>query len=100
MKTPFFDKDEAGSNGTPTRDQVAIQDTWDLTLLYPTDDAWQADFTKLQQTYEEVAQWKGKVGQSAQTLLEVLEYEKAQGLLIERLYHYASLKSSEDSSDA
>ena len=38
-------------------------------------------------------------GESAQTLREVLEFEKALGLRIERLAHYASLQTSEDSSD-
>jgi oligoendopeptidase F len=100
MKKPFFDKDEPGPNAIPTRDQVRLEDTWDLTLLYPTPQDWQAGFEKLQQSYEQIAQWKGRVGASAQTLREVLEFEKSLGLLIERLYHYASLKSSEDSSDA
>lgn len=100
MKTPFLDKDEAAAGAIPTRDQVALADTWDLTLLYATAAAWQTDFEKLQQGYEKITQWKGRVGESAVTLREVLEFEKAEGLLIERLYHYASLKTSEDSSDA
>jgi oligoendopeptidase F len=100
MKTFFFDKDEPAGGAIPTRDQVALGDTWDLTALYATPAAWQADFEKLQQTYEQIAKWKGRVGASAESLREVLEFEKSLGLLIERLYHYASLKSSEDSSDA
>lgn len=100
MKTVLFDKDEPTPGAIPTRDQVELGDTWDLTLLYPTPAAWQADFEKLQQAYERVAQWKGRVGSSAAVLREVMEFEKSLGLLIERLYHYASLKSSEDSSDA
>ena len=39
-------------------------------------------------------------GESAQSLRDVLEFEKALDLQIERLGHYASLRSSEDSSDA
>ncbi len=100
MKIFPFDKDEPAPGATPTRDQMALTDTWDLTLLYATPAAWQADFEKLQQTYEQITQWKGRAGTSAEALREVLEFEKSLGLLIERLYHYASLKSSEDSSDA
>ncbi len=100
MKTFPFEKDEAGPGAIPTRDQVRIEDTWDLTLLYPTPEAWLADFEKLQRTFEQITHWKGRVGESARTLREVLEFEKSLGLLIERLHHYASLKTSEDSSDA
>ena len=92
------DKDDAG--GTPTRDQVKLEDTWDLTLLYPAPADWQAAFEKLQQDYARIGEWKGRVGASAQTLLEVLEFEKDLGLRIERLAHYAGLKTSEDGSDA
>ena len=74
MKTYPLDKDEPAPSATPTRDQVALGDTWDLTLLYATPEAWQADFEKLQQSYEQIAQWKGRVGSSAQTLREVLEF--------------------------
>jgi len=100
MKPPFFDKDEAGPGAIPTRDQVLLADTWDLTKLYPDEANWNAGFEKLQQTFEQIAQWKGRLGETAQTLREVLEFERALGQLIERLYHYASLKSSEDSSSA
>jgi oligoendopeptidase F len=99
MNTIHFDKDEGGSGDIPTRDQVRPEDTWDLALLYPTPTDWQAAFEKLQKDYPQVAQWKGRVGQSAQTLREVLEFEKELGQRIERLAHYASLKTSEDSSD-
>ena len=99
MKTPLFDKDEAGSGAIPTRAEVRAEDTWDLALLYPTPADWQAAFEKLQQDYPGIAQWQGRVGASAQTLREVMEFEKELGLRIERLAHYASLKTSEDASD-
>ena len=42
---------------------------------------------------------KGRVGESAQTLAEVLEFEKSLDLKIERVYHYASLQLAEDSAN-
>ena len=100
MKNLAFDKDEPAGGGIPTRDQVAAGDTWNLVHLYPTPEAWSADFTDLQGRYESVVQFRGRVGESAQTLREVMEFDKSLSLQIERLYHYASLKSAEDSSDA
>lgn len=100
MNARFLDKDEPAARAIPSRDQVRPDDTWDLTRLYPAPEAWQAGFERLQRTYEQIGQWKGRVGESARTLREVLEFEKSLGLLIERLHHYASLKVSEDSSDA
>ncbi|HZJ17077.1 MAG TPA: oligoendopeptidase F [Chthoniobacteraceae bacterium] len=96
----FLDKDEPTGGAIPTRDQVPTEDTWNLTLLYAAPADWNADFADLQGRYEAVVQFRGRVGESAQTLLAALEFDKSLSLQIERLYHYASLKTSEDSSDA
>ena len=96
----FSISDEAGSGRIPTRDEVPVADTWDLTVLYPTDEAWQADFADLQSRWPAVAGFRGRVAESAQPLLEVLEFEKALNLKIERLSHYAMLRISEDASSA
>ncbi|MES2573059.1 MAG: oligoendopeptidase F [Verrucomicrobiota bacterium] len=97
-----LDKDEAGGGATtiPTRDQIRAEDTWDLTVLYATPEKWSEAFSELQRLYPEAARFKGEVGQSAAGLRECLEFEKTLSLLIERLGHYASLRSTEDSSDA
>jgi len=96
----FFHNDEAGGGRIPTRDEVPVADTWDLTVLYPSDAAWQAAFADLQAQWPAIAGFKGRVAESAQTLLEVLEFEKALNLKIERLSHYAMLRISEDASNA
>ncbi len=98
---PAFYKDEPAGGGkqTPTRDQIPATDTWDLTLLYATPEKWTEGFAELQGTYADIAKFKGRVGESAQALRDCLEFDKALNLKIERLYHYAMLKMSEDSSD-
>ena len=89
-----------GAASIPTRDQIPAADTWDLTVLYPGAENWAVGFAALQKSYEGIAQFKGRVGQSAKDLLECLEFEKNLSLQIERLGHYASLRSTEDSSNA
>ena len=61
-------------------------------MLYPNDEAWQAGFAELQTEWPAIGAFKGRVGESAQTLREVLEFEKALNLKIERLGHYAMLR--------
>lgn len=100
MNTFFFDKDEAGPGTIPTRDQVKLEDTWDLALLYSSPEEWQAAFEKLSQSYEKIGQWKGKVGESATSLRTLLDFDRELDLQIERLGHYASLMTSGDSSNS
>src|SRR6058998_3290962 len=84
---------------TPTRADISDSDKWDLTHLFADVGKWQEDFTWLQRTYPKLQGWKGRVGETAQTLAEVLEFEKSLDLKIERIYHYASLQLAEDSTN-
>jgi oligoendopeptidase F len=96
-----FHKDDpdSGANQVPKRDQIPLTDTWDLTLLYATPEKWTEDFRALQSEYKNITRFKGRVGESAQTLRDTLEFEKSLNLKIERLHHYAMLKNAEDGSD-
>ena len=87
------------SSGIPTRADVPETDKWDLTHLFADVSKWQEDFAWLQGEYPKLEQWKGRVGESAQTLAGLLEFEKALEQKMERVYHYASLQAAEDSTN-
>src|SRR3989442_10991938 len=84
----------------PSRAEIPENDKWDLGHLFADVGKWNEDFTFLQRTYPDVLRWKGRVGESAQTLAECLEFEKSIDQKIERVYHYASLQLAEDSANA
>ena len=84
---------------TPTRAEIQDADKWDLTHLFANVSKWQEDFAWVQSTYPRIREWKGKLGQSAKDLAGCLEFEKSLDLKIERLYHFASLQSAEDSAN-
>lgn len=98
-RASFFHKDEPAGPQVATRDQIPVEDTWDLTRLYATPENWNEDFAALQSHYPRIIEFKGRVGESAQTLCNCLEFEKTLGARIERLNHYAGLKVSENGSD-
>ena len=83
----------------PARNEIAESDTWDLTKLYQSEEDYGRDLERLKKEYRQYASFKGKASQSAQDLLDVLEFDKSIDLLGEKLGHYVSLKASEDSSD-
>src|SRR6266511_1323524 len=84
---------------TPTRVDISDSEKWDLTHLFADVGKWQEDFAWLQRTYPKLQDWKSRVGESAQTVAAVLEFEKSLDLKIERIYHYASLQLAEDSTN-
>src|SRR5438874_4283527 len=83
----------------PTRLEIPERDKWDLRHLFVDVSKWQEDFAWVQQTYPRLQHWKGKVGESANSLVGCLELEKALEVKIERLYHFASLQLAEDSAN-
>ena len=87
------------SSVIPTRSEIPESDKWDLTQLFADVGKWQEDFAWLQRTYPKLQEWKGRVGESAQTLAAVLEFEKALEVKMERAHHYASLQLAGDSTN-
>ncbi|PYK41867.1 MAG: oligoendopeptidase F [Verrucomicrobia bacterium] len=83
----------------PTRSEINESDKWDLMHLFAEVSKWQKDFAWLKRTYPKLQEWKGKAGESSQTLATVLEFEKSLELKMERVYHYASLQLAEDSTN-
>jgi oligoendopeptidase F len=84
------------STAIPTRADIPESDKWDLRHLFTDVSKWQEDFGWLQREYPKVERWRDTVGESAETLAAVLEFEKALELKMERVYHYASLEAAED----
>src|SRR6202022_4057448 len=85
------------STSVQTRADITESDKWDLRRLFVDVSKWQEDFAWVQQTYPRLRDWKGRVGETAKSLANCLEFEKALELKIERLYHFASLQLAEDS---
>src|SRR5215831_13364689 len=84
------------SPSIPPRADVPETDKWDLTHLFADVSKWHEDFVWLQREYPKLEEWKGRVGESAQTLVALLEFEKALEQKMERVYHYASLQAAEE----
>jgi oligoendopeptidase F len=89
-----------GSRGLNTRAEVAVSDTWDLTPIFPDDEAWEAEFSDLGGRFAGITALRGTLGRSAADLAAVMAFETSLDRATERLGQYASLRVSEDSSNA
>ncbi len=84
----------------PERKNVAISDTWDVSLLYKDDKAWETDCKKLEEGIEDVEGFKGTLGSSSQALLAVLTWLSQMGQIAERVMQYAFLLHAADGVDS
>ncbi len=80
----------------PSRKDIAPDDTWDLTPLFPSDEAWETAFVELESLIPRLAEYRGTLSQSAGRLAQCLTLELNVDRLGETLGNYAFLKSSED----
>jgi len=80
------------------RDRSKISDEfkWDLTAIYPSDQAWRADKDKLVSELPELRKFQGALGSSASRLADALETQSRLDKELARLYVYASMSSDQD----
>lgn len=83
-----------------SRNEVSVEDCWDLASLYPSDEAWEADFERLDGQIETYGTYRGRLGESAAALAEALRFDSDFDRATERLGTYAFLKTTEDQSDS
>ena len=85
---------------SPLRDEVAEADTWDLTDLYPTDEAWLREYEDLKKMPARAAAFQGKLGRSAEDLLLWLRLQDECQERLGRLQTYAGCKSDQDTGNS
>lgn len=79
-----------------TRDQVKVEDTWNLKDMYASDSDWEEDIKVILGKAEELVKFEGKVCESADTLLQVLELSAFISEKLEFAYNYAARLFDED----
>ena len=80
----------------PTRSQVDPANTWAITDLYPSDQAWREAYDSVRGLVNELAGYRGRLAESAATLLAFLRLQDEIDLQGDRMISYAFRKSDED----
>ncbi|PIE53061.1 oligoendopeptidase F [Candidatus Fermentibacteria bacterium] len=81
------------------RKDVKIADTWDLSIMYPTEDHWQKDLEECSKLPEKMTALRGKASESAETLLSTIETILEATRKIEKVMTYAHMVNDQDLSD-
>lgn len=87
------------SKEIPLRSEVKEEHKWDLSSLYKNDEAWEKDLEKLRGSIGEAEKFRGTLGAKPENLLAALKWFTEANILAEKVYVYASLKSSAESND-
>jgi len=96
-QTPLANKQ---ARKLPERSEVAEADTWDLSSLFPNDDAWEKAFVAWQKQIDGYVAFQGKLAESPAMLAACLEFDLDVDRAGERIGTYAMLKTTEDTSNS
>ncbi len=81
------------------RSEVKEENTWKLSDMYETNEAWEADLKKIDELASALEQMEGKVTASAANLLQVCEIMAEMSEKLDFAYNYAERLSDQDTKD-
>ena len=84
----------------PARSEIPAESRWKLEDIYPTDEAWQADFDRLKPLSQKIASYQGQLDQSAAILFECLNLRDELGLTSGKVFAYARMRRDENTANS
>jgi len=84
----------------PTREEIDEKEKWDLEAIYPSKEDWEKDFQRVKALIPEVVRFKGKLGESAETLYQCLHKQDELTMTLNKLFAYAHMKADENTANA
>ena len=82
------------------RSEVPEELTWRLEDMFESDEAWMAEYERLKELPAQIAAYRGRLGESAETLLAYLKEQDELELRLAPFYGYASCKNDQDQAEA
>ncbi|HEX9016524.1 MAG TPA: oligoendopeptidase F [Chloroflexota bacterium] len=80
----------------PKRHELPRENTWNLELIYPDEQRWEADYQSVKQAIPKLEAFAGKLAESPGQLLSCLRLRDDSSLLMEQLLVYARMRKDED----
>ncbi len=81
------------------RSKVPQQDQWDLTPLFPTDAAWEKEFSWWESEIPGYAKFKGTLASGPDAIAAALRFDADLERRVEKLGNYASLRATGDNAE-
>ena len=83
-----------------SRDEIAPAHLWNLRHIYENNEAWQRDFTRVEEMIDAVASRQGMLGDSPDALTTALQSNSDLGENLDKVFVYANLVRDQDTRDA
>ncbi|WP_017726939.1 oligoendopeptidase F [Halalkalibacterium ligniniphilum] len=84
----------------PKRDEIPVEETWNLEDIFSTDADWEHEFQEIKRLFPSLVDYKGKLGESANTMYEALKKQGEISERLGRLYTYAHMRNDQDTTNS
>ncbi|MDR0922121.1 MAG: oligoendopeptidase F [Lactobacillales bacterium] len=84
----------------PTREELTTDLTWDLSLIFSSDEDWESTYEELAEETKQANSFQGTLGNGGVALLSALEFITNLYRKLEKIYVYASMKNDQDTANA
>ncbi|MEI2354873.1 oligoendopeptidase F [Mesobacillus zeae] len=91
---------EANVKKLPARNEVPVEDTWRLEDIFPDDQEWEKEFSDVKELVPGIQDFQGKLGESADSLHQSLQYQDRLLERLGRLHTYAHMRYDQDTGNA
>lgn len=82
------------------RAEQKVENTWKMEDMFASDEIWEKDFDRASNMMKKYADFKGKVSESKEVLIDYFKFNDEINLLAERLYVYSNQRYHEDMANA
>ncbi|WP_433957619.1 oligoendopeptidase F [Cytobacillus horneckiae] len=84
----------------PARSEIPVEETWNLGDIFATDDDWNKEFDEVKALLPGVQAFKGKLGESPDSLYDALQYQDQLLSRLVKLYTYAHMRYDQDTTNS
>lgn len=84
----------------PLREELSNELTWDLSVIYKSDEKWEEDFKLTQENISEIVNYKGTLNNGSDVFLKALESMLDLSRKVGSIYVYAHLKNDQDTANS
>jgi len=92
--------EEKKVNALPKRDEIPVEDTWELEAIYENDQQWEEEFNEIKALLPQMKEYKGKLAESADKLYNALQKQDEITIKLGKLYTYAHMRYDQDTTNS
>ncbi|MYL63530.1 oligoendopeptidase F [Bacillus hwajinpoensis] len=92
--------EEKKVNALPKRDEIPVEETWELEAIYENDQQWEEEFNEIKALLPQMKEYKGKLAESADKLYNALQKQDEITIKLGKLYTYAHMRYDQDTTNS